>query len=284
MNGMSSAGSAFAWRRCSAEPGLRTFAFGLAIVCALTSPDVAQWLHVTQAGIPRMPDGQPDLTAPAPRTAGGKPDLSGIWQRPRGVPPGTGGQDGIAAGLEVVFQPWAEAVYKARGETNSKGTPSERCLPHGITKAFSVPEPFKIVQTPGLILILHEEFNHHRQIFMNGSPRASETSRGAGPRAPSFFGYSRGTWDGDALVVDTTGFVNDTWLDFRGHPATDALHLVERYRRRDFGHLEIAFTIDDPKTYLKPWSVTMGFDLLPETELIEHICENERDAVRISGR
>ena len=263
------------------------FAFSLAIVCVLASPAVGQWLHVPQAGIPRTPDGEPDLRAAVPRTADGKPDLSGIWQRPRGVPPGTGGQDGIAAGLEVQFQPWAEAVYKARGETNSKGTPSERCLPHGITKAYSVPEPFKIVQTPGLLLILHEEFNHHRQIFMEGASansRASEASRGASRRAPAFFGYSRGTWDGDTLVVDTTGFVNDTWLDFRGHPATDALRLVERYRRRDFGHLEIAFTIDDPKAYLKPWSVTMGFDLLPDTELIEHICENERDAVSISGK
>jgi hypothetical protein len=103
-------------------------------------------------------------------------------------------------------------------------------------------------------------------------------------RAPTFFGYSRGTWEGDTLVVDTTGLVDDTWLDFRGHPATDALHLVERYRRRDFGHLEAQFTIDDPKAYLRPWNVTMTFDLLPDTELIEHICDNERDAAHIVGK
>ena len=269
-----------------------------ALVCALAAPAAAQWLHVTDAAIPRMPDGTPNLAAPAPRTSDGKPDLSGIWQRPRGVPPGSGGADGIAAGVEVLFQPSAEAVYKARAENNGKGTPSERCLPHGITKAFSVPEPFKIVQTPALILVLHEEFNHHRQIFTDGGPaavpranaaspgglpRASAASRGE-RRAPAWFGYSRGTWEGDTLVVDTTGFVDDTWLDFRGHPATDALHLVERYRRRDFGHLEIQFTIDDPKAYLKPWNVTMTFDLLPDTELIEHICDNERDAARIAGQ
>jgi len=227
-----------------------------------------------------MPDGTPNLAAPAPRTSDGKPDLSGIWQRPRGVPPGSGGADGIAAGVEVLFQPSAEAVYKARAENNGKGTPSERCLPHGITKAFSVPEPFKIVQTPALILVLHEEFNHHRQIFMDARPAAvPQATRGA-----TWFGYSRGTWEGDTLVVDTTGFVDDTWLDFRGHPATDALHLVERYRRRDFGHLEIQFTIDDPKAYLKPWNVTMTFDLLPDTELLEHICDNERDAAHIVGK
>src|SRR5882762_1871630 len=110
------AGSAFASRRCSAEPGPRTLAFGLVLVCVLASPAVAQWLHVPQSATPRTADGTPDLTAPAPRTPDGKPDLSGIWQRPRGAQPGTGGQDGVGTGVEVLFQPWAEAVYKARGE------------------------------------------------------------------------------------------------------------------------------------------------------------------------
>ena len=267
----------FAWPRCSAEPGLRTAVSALALVCVLASPALAQWLQVPQASTPRTAAGKPDLTAPAPRTPDGKPDLSGIWQRPRGGQPGSGGQDGIGAGVEVLFQPRAGAVYKSRGENNSKGTPSERCLPHGITKAVSVPEPFKIVQTPGLMLILYEEFNHHRQIFMDGRRMPDR-------RPPTWFGYSRGTWEGDTLVVDTTGFIDDTWLDFRGHPATDALHIVERYRRRDFGHLDVQFTIDDPKAYQKPWNVTLAFDLLPDTELIEHICENERDAGHIVGK
>ena len=248
----------------------------LALTCVLAAPASAQWLHVPQPGIPRTADGTPDLTAPAPRTADGKPDLAGIWRRPRGATPPSGPPDGLAAGIQVLFQPWAEAVYKTRGENGGKGMPSERCLPHGITKAFSVPEPFKIIETPGLILILHEEFNHHREIFTDGRRMPEH-------RAPTSFGYSRGTWDGNTLVVDTTGFVDEAWLDFRGHPATDALHMVERYRRRDFGHLEIQFTIDDPKAYRAPWGMTMTFDLLPETELIEHICENERDAARIEG-
>lgn len=248
----------------------------VAVVWIAAAP-AAQWLKVPQPNVPRTADGKPDLTAPAPRTPDGQPDLSGIWQRPRGAMPTTGGTDGIGAGTDVRFQPSAEALYKERGDNNGKGMPSERCLPHGITKAFSVPEPFKIVQTPGLILILHEEFNHHRQIFTDGRDMPAR-------RAPASFGYSRGIWDGDTLVVDTTGFVDGAWLDFRGHPATDALHLVERYRRRDFGHLEIQFTIDDPKAYRAPWNVMMTFDLLPETELIEHICDNERDAARIGGQ
>jgi hypothetical protein len=246
--------------------------FGLMIVMSLAAaPLHAQWLKLSTPGIPRTADGTPNLAAPAPRTAAGTPDLSGIWQRPRGSKPPTGGNDGIATGVQVFFHPWAEALYKERAINNSKGTPSERCLPHGITKAVSVPEPFKIIQTADLILILHEEFNHYRQIFMD--------TRGVrGNRPQRWLGYSSGTWDGDTLVIDTTGFVDETWLDFRGHPATDALHLIERYRRTDFGHLQIEFTIDDPKAYVKPWNVTMSFDLLPDTELIEHLCENEKDS------
>ena len=254
-------------------------AFALAIgVSLLAAPLGAQWLTHPTPGTPRTPDGKPNLAAPAPRTTAGTPDLSGIWQRPRGATPPTGGRDGIATGLDVLFQPWAEALYKERAVNNSKGMPSERCLPHGITKAVSVPEPFKIVQTSDLILILHEEFNHYRQVYMDGRRRP------AGDRTPTWLGYSLGTWDGETLVVDTTGFVDETWLDFRGHPATDALHLVERYRRLDFGHLEIQFAIDDPKAYVKPWTVTLSFDLLPDTELIEHFCENEKDASHIVGK
>jgi hypothetical protein len=259
---------------------LKTALTGIALVFLMAGPVSGQWLKIRLPGTPRTSDGTPDLTAPAPRTPDGGPDLSGIWQRPRGATPGTAGStpnDGIASGVEVLFQPWAEALYKDRAENNGKGTPSERCLPHGITKAVSVPEPFKIVQTPGLIVILHEEFNHYRQIFTDGR-RVPEN------RNPTWLGHSRGKWEGDTLVVDTVGFVDETWLDFRGHPATDALHIVERIRRRDFGHLEVQFTIDDSKAYVKPWTVTMMFDLLPDTELIEHICENETDAAHLVGK
>jgi hypothetical protein len=145
----------------------------------------AQWLKIPLPDTPRKPDGTADLAAPAPRTADGKIDFSGIWQRPRrgGAIPGTQGRapaapnDGIAAGVEVQFQPWAADAYQVRAENNGKGTPSERCLPHGITKAGSVPEPFKIGQTPELIVILHEEFNHHRQIFRNTSALSGQPRR-----------------------------------------------------------------------------------------------------------
>jgi hypothetical protein len=257
----------------------------IAIAVAMAGSLSAQWLTIPLSDTPRKADGTPDLMAPAPRTPDGRPDLSGIWIRPR---PGGGGpgvprraanapNDGIAAGVDVQFQPWAAELYKARADNNGKGTPSERCLPHGITKAVSVPEPFKIFQLADRIVVLHEEFNHHRQIFLNGRRLPDN-------RTPRWLGYSVGKWEGDSLVVDTVGFVDGTWLDFRGHPATDALHLVERYRRPDFGHLEIQFTIDDAKAYLNPWGVTMTFNLLPDTELIEHICENEKDAAHLVGK
>jgi hypothetical protein len=248
----------------------RHVTIGLMLVGLLAAPAAAQWLNVPQASTPRTPDGKPNLAAPTPRLPDGTIDLSGIWIRQRGVPPSSGGRDGIAAGVEVFFQPAGEALYKARADTAGKGTPSEQCLPHGITKAVSVPEPFKILQMPGLIVILLEEFNHHRQVFMDGRAVPAR-------RTPTYFGYSRGRWDGDTLVIDTTGFRDGQWLDFRGHPATETLHLTERYRRRDFGHLDIQFTVDDPKVYAKPWTTTLAFDLLPDTELIEHFCENERD-------
>ena len=251
----------------------RGLAAALGLVFLIAGPGFAQWLKIPLTGTPRTPDGQADLTAPAPRMPDAKPDLSGIWARTRG--PGI--STNIGTGVEVLFQPSAEALYKTRTANGGRGTPSERCLPHGMTKAMSVFQPFKIVQTPELTIILYEEFNHHRQIFTDGR---SVPAR----RTPTYFGYSLGRWEADTLVVDTKNFVDDTWLDFAGHPATTALHIIERYRRRDFGHLEIQFTIDDPQAYLKPWTVTLAYGLLPDTELIEHICDNEKDAERLAGK
>jgi hypothetical protein len=248
-------------------------AAAIVLVLLIAGPGFAQWLNIPLPGTPRTPDGKADLTATAPRTPDGKPDMSGVWARTRGP----GSNVNIGTGIDVPFQPWAEALYKKRGADGGRGTASERCLPHGITKAMSVFQPFKIIQTPDLMLVLYEEFNHHRQIFADGRSFSAD-------RIPTHFGYSLGRWEGDSLVVDTKGFVDDIWLDFGGHPATTALHIIERYRRLDFGRLEIQFTIDDPKAYVRPWTVTLAYNLLPDTELIEHVCENEKDAGRLGGQ
>lgn len=250
-----------------------SIATGIAVVCVVGGSVSAQWLKVPLSGTPRTSDGKPNLTAPTPRTPEGRPNLSGIWQRPDAKY-----MENLAAdGVEVLFQPWAEALYKERQENNGKGQPSERCLPHGVPKAMLPPEPFKIIQTPGVVVILYEEFNHYRQVFTDGRGFPQDPN-------PTWLGYSVGKWDGDTLVVDTVGFNDQTWLDEGGHPHSDALHVVERFRRRDFGHMEIQITIDDSKAYAKPWTVAMLFDLLPDTELIEHICENLKDATQLVGK
>lgn len=245
----------------------------VALIFAIAIPAAAQWLHYPTAGTPRTQDGQPNLSAPAPRTRDGKPDLSGIWRASTGKY-----LENLAAdGVEVPFQPWAATVYKQRQEVNGMGRPSERCISHGLPDFEALAIPFKVIQTDGFIAVLFEAFNHYRQIFTDGRPFPEQ-------REPTWLGYSVGKWEGDTLVVETIGFNDETWLDDGGHPHTDALHLTERIRRKDFGHMEIRVTVDDPKAYTKPWGATIPYDLLPDTELIEAICAHEKDAPHMVGK
>src|SRR4029077_12222769 len=242
------------------------------LLCAMAVSCAAQWLNYPAPGTPRTKDGKPDLTARAPATTDGKPDLSGIWHivqtkkslaRHSDVGPNL--LDYIPDGTDIPFAPEGAALYKQRSETLGAGRPSEHCLPHGIPDAMSVGN-FKLVQDPGLTLILYEEFNHYRQIFTDVRPFPKNLN-------PAWFGSSIGKWDGDALVVETRGFNDQSWLDDYGHPHTEALRATERFERGDLGHLDIQITIDDPKVYAKPWSFTFHFALLPDTDLIEDICE-----------
>jgi hypothetical protein len=235
---------------------------------------LAQWVNFPAPNTPRTPDGKPNLSAPAPKAADGKPDLSGIWR----VADGRYLQN-IAVELgEAPFQPWAAALYKERAEALGKGRPSERCIPHGIPDGMLVRNsPFKIVQTPGVLVILYEEFNHYRQIFTDGRMFPPEAN-------PSWFGYSIGKWEGDTFVAETIGFNDKSWFDDPGHPHSEALRVTERFRRIDFGRLEMRITFDDPKAYTKPWGATIPFTLLADTDLIESICENERDHEHMVGK
>lgn len=237
-------------------------------------PAAAQWVSIKLPGTPRLPDGKPDLTAPATRTAGGKPDLSGVWRATTGRY-----LQNIGADIgELPFQPWAAALFKERADALGKGRPSERCLPHAIPDNMMVRNsPWKIIQTPGVTILLFEEFNHWRQIFTDGREHPKENT-------PSWFGYSVGKWEGDTFVVDTIGFNDQSWLDDPGHPHSDAMRVTERFQRPDFGHLKLEITIDDPKAYTKPWSVNVTFDLFSDTELMESICENEKDHAHMVGK
>jgi hypothetical protein len=236
----------------------------------------AQWVNYPTSGIPRSAEGKPDLAAPAPRTPDGKPDLSGVWQAE--------GQEffrDLASGLqpgEVVMQPWASALEKERVAKEHGEDPLARCLPHGVPRINTNGLfPFKIIQTPGLVVILYEQLNLFRQVFLDGRRLVNNPN-------PTWLGYSTGHWDGDTLVVESSGFNDKTWLDtMQGHPASDALHVIERLRRPNFGTLEVVATIDDPKAYTKPWTTRVQkMDLQLDTDIMEFVCnENEKDAAHV---
>jgi hypothetical protein len=242
-----------------------------AILALMSAPGYAQWLNVSPAKVPRTPDGKPDLSAPAPRLPDGRVDLSGIWE-----PTGSFVAN-IAANLKpgaVPFQPWAKALYEDRMTGKHwKEDPPANCLPQSVPRIGAAPAPWKMIHTPGFVAILYEAFNLWRQVFLDGRKLALGEDL-----TPTWMGYSTGTWDGDTLVVDSRGFNGKAWLDQLGKPTTDALHVIERFRRKNFWQMEIQITIDDPKAYTQPWTVTQEARLLPNTELLEFIClENEKD-------
>jgi hypothetical protein len=247
----------------------RTFA-AIALLLAAT-PASAQWLQYPTAGTPRTADGKPDLLAPAPKTADGHVDVTGLW-RPAVTLVGD-----IAAQLppgSVPFQPWAEELYKQRRANNSKDDPTTNCIVGGVPRSDLVPYPFKILQVPTAIVILYEAVHSYRQIFTDGRPLPEDPN-------PAWFGYSTGRWTTDAFVVETAGFNDNVWIDNNGKPATGALRVTERFHRKDFGHMDVEITIDDPKTYTRPWTVTLPLILVPDSELLEYICnENNREAAK----
>jgi hypothetical protein len=256
---------------------MRRILFILALALA-ESPADGQWLNYRVPGTPRLADGAPNLSAPAPRAPDGRPDLSGIWEVVGDQVMPTDGRVrskyiyNLAADLPegAPLQPWARALYEVRRKGQGVGAPSERCLPHGIPDAMLTRTlPFKIVQTPGVTIILFEEFNNWRQVFTDGRPLPADPN-------PAWLGYSIGRWEGDTFVIETSGFNDRSWLDASGMPHTEALRTTERLRRRDFGHMEVQFTFDDPKAFTKPWSVTVQLNLLPDTDLLEHHCDNEK--------
>jgi hypothetical protein len=260
----------------------------------------AQWPAYPTSRAPKTAAGQPDLNAPAPRTPDGKPDLSGVWQNPRppgafqnasgtgGAPPppgitppanngpnlfrdiGTGAQGGLP------IRSWAAELVKKRQADGSKDNPDAHCLPMGIMQFHNHPQPRKIVQTPELVIIMYEANYGLRQIFMDGRSLP-------GPDVePWWYGYSVGRWDGDTLVVETSHLIDEGWLDIIGNPLTDAAKVTERFRRPNFGSLEIEITVDDPKAYTKPWTVTVKQRILLNEEMIEFICI-DKDAAHYVG-
>jgi hypothetical protein len=275
------------------------------LVAAVSTTVSAQWPKYTTPDVPRLADGQPNLTAPAPRTADGKVDFSGIWEiRFTGFGGGGGGGRGRGAaptppppvdpnaipvsqffevagrGYPLPLQPWAADLKKKRMDDNSKDNPDVWCLPIGLMQYHNHPQPRQIVQTKNLMLITYESNYGLRYIYLDGRPAPNNDP------TPWWFGYSRGWYEGnDTLVVETTNFRGDEragWLDVNGSPYTDALKMTERFRRPNFGTLEIDITIDDPKAYTKPFTVRVNQRIMVDSEMIEFICnENERSSHHI---
>ena len=247
------------------------------LVCSCVSLS-AQWLHYPSPGIPRTRDGKPNLSALAPRTADGKPDLSGIWNI-EDAPGQTQFLDiapSVPGGLP--YRPGVAESAKTRSAPPKTGEPITRCLPIGIVERHTwIGGLKKIVQLPGLVLILNEYNASFRQILTDGRPLPSIDQ-------PSWDGYSVGKWEGDTLVVQTTGFRDGIWLDTEANPLTDSAKVTERFRRVNFGHMEIQLTVDDPKAYTKPFTFKVNQVLVPDTELIEFIClENEKDVQHMNA-
>jgi hypothetical protein len=280
------------------QRALRVSAIAFALLAG-TSAANGQWIKYPVPGTPRTADGKPNLSAPAPRAANGKPDLSGIWQvEPSPIPElmkllaASGGENGLGEALpskyfinlfsdvkpeETFLRASDAAAYRQSVESFGAGSPGVRCLPAGVPMGDLIPEPFKIIQTPVVTAILQEGNTTFRQIHTDGRTHPRDPQ-------PTWLGYSVGKWEGDSLVVDTIGFNDRSWLDALGHVHSEALHVVERFTRRSFGVIELRLTVEDPKTYLKPVTVTVNLRLHPDTELLENFCENERDAHRLTRK
>jgi hypothetical protein len=267
----------------------------LFVLCALLSTVAsAQWLNYHTPGTPRTPDGKPNLAAPVPRAANGKPDLSGVWhvqptslaemKRIFGNDVGVNSTPGMepdtiskyAVNILLDFKPGESPIRPEAAEILRHrapgGNPADRCLPIGIPVDGLVSEPNKIVQSPKLIVILYESDGTHRQIYTDGRTLPNEIVQ------PAWLGYSAGQWDHDTLVVQSAGFNDKTWLDLAGHPHSEALRLMERYHRRDFGHMDVEMTFDDPQMYAKPFTIKFTEELWPDSDLFEYFCnENEKD-------
>ncbi len=280
---------------------------GLIAVVAVAAPSLlAQWPDYPTRNVPMTPDGEPDLDGPVPRTYWGTVDFTGIWERPRRRPQGTGDgagsdatavpaapatptepaapaapEDGIpnatffdiGAGFEngVPYTPWAAEVRDRRMADNMKDNPDANCLPMGHMQFHLHPQPRRIVQSEDIIVIIYEGNAGIREIFLDGRPSPDNDPQ------PWWYGYSTGQWDGDTLVVTTTGFRDDGWLDVNGSPLTEQGKIVERFTRTDFGHMEIVVTIEDPIAYTEPFTVKVDHQIMLDTALIEFICiENEK--------
>jgi hypothetical protein len=252
-----------------------TYGAAAAILAWATISAAGQTLTAPGAGDAGVAAPQTDAKVPrgpAPRLADGKPDFSGIWTADSHFI--TDITEALKKGERLPIQPWALKLAKERP---SKDDPEAMCLPAGVPRL--APFPWNIVQTPKYVYFIFEGNIHsYRQIFVDGRKHSRDPN-------PTWYGESIGRYEGDTLVIDTVGFNDKFWFDFAGHPHTEKLHIIERYRRPDLGHLQWETTIDDPGAYTKPFTLYGHATLLPNTDLIEYVCqENNKDVIHITGK
>ena len=263
---------------------------GFGLLIFWSSNVSAQWARYPDNSIPRTRDGKADLAAKTPKARDGKPDLSGVWQSdpdPVGLPKDVPVVESIHETFKIprffvdvtadtkpaegLLQPAAGATFMQNLQSGGKNDPVAHCKPTGVPAIANLPIPFKIIQTEKVVVILYEEGSVFRQVFLDSRKTVEDPQ-------PRWMGYSTGKWEGDTLVVETSGFTEKSWLDRLGHTHSDAMRITERYRRMDLGHLEFEVTINDPKTFTRPVKYTQKATLVPDEDLLEYFCtENEKD-------
>lgn len=252
---------------------MRTLLLGIACAGLMTG----QWLKQPTPGIPRNPDGSPNLTAPAPKTADGKPDISGLWSAVNGFRYTVNLDVDLKPG-EVEMLPWAQAEYQRRKDTLGKDDPVGYCNLPGVPQVNAIPYPYKILQNSTQVTFLYEAIRTFREVFIDGRGFPADMQ-------PTWLGYSIGRFEGDTFVIETAGQNDKTWVDTGGHPHTEQLHVTEKFTRRNFGSMDLEITINDPGAYKKPWTARYQLRLMPDTEILEYVCtENNKDVEHLVGK
>ena len=262
----------------------------LAVVALVALPALAsaQWLDYRTPGTPRLANGAPDLGAPAPRTAEGKPDFSGMWfanvpakdycREADCIQEERMAREQINLGIKLEgglpYTEWSKEQMVERGANGGREDPHTYCKPPNFPRAWTLPQYIKIVQTPGLMVMLHEFNAAYREVFLDGRPLPEDPN-------PTWNGYSTGHWDGDTLVIETNGIRDDMWLDIQGSPVTESARVTERLTRVNFGIMRVEIAVNDPKAYTRPWSVTIEMAVQVDTTMLEEICLDDEQDVRL---
>jgi hypothetical protein len=259
----------------------------LLLAVLLTAPArvTAQWLNDPTPGIPRLASGAPDMAAPAPRTTDGRPDFSGMWfanvpsrdfcREKDCIQEERMAREQINIGINLKgglpYTEWSQEQMTIRRANGGREDPHTYCMPPNFPRAWTLPQHTRVVQTPSMMVLLHEFNGAYREIYLDGRPLPVNPN-------PTWNGYSTGRWEGDTLVIETNGIRDDMWLDIQGSPITESARVTERLRRVNFGLMQVEIAVNDPKAYTRPWSVTIEMAAIVDTQMLEEICmDNEKD-------